>query len=125
MIDIQISVNQLHPIDAYSPLLGTLGYVHRPHADDSFFPFFGKPAVWPRTHHVHVVEYGGLEERRTLAFRDYLRDHDGLAREYEKLKMRLASRFKPADLQDYADAKSELIERVIAQALQAGYPRGL
>jgi GrpB-like predicted nucleotidyltransferase (UPF0157 family) len=123
VIDIQISVARLHPISAYSARLEALGYVHQPHPDDSFCPFFGKPHDWPRTHHVHLVESGGPEERRTLAFRDYLRAHPSVAREYEALKRELAGQFTGATLQSYADAKSEFIERVISLALQAGYRR--
>src|SRR5262249_53412405 len=61
-------------------------------------PFFHRPAAWPHTHHVHVVEAGGEEERRTLAFRDYLRAHPEVAREYAELKMRLARGFRGGDL---------------------------
>src|SRR6058998_2972168 len=75
VIDIQVSVAELHPIDAYAPALASLGYVHVPHADDDRCPFFHRPAEWPHTHHVHVVAAGGAEEQQTLAFRDYLRSH--------------------------------------------------
>ena len=75
IIDIQVSVAALQPLAAYATPLEGLGYTHVPHADDAFAPFFHRPADWPHSHHVHVVEYGGREERRTLAFRDYLRDH--------------------------------------------------
>ena len=76
VIDIQISVINLSPLDSYSQPLETLGYVHVPHPDDRFCPFFHRPHEWPHSHHVHVVTAGGEEERRTLAFRDYLRRHD-------------------------------------------------
>jgi len=76
VIDIQISVAKLQPLATFGDPLETIGYHHVPHPDDAFCPFFHRPADWPHTHHVHVVEHGGIEERRTLAFRDYLRDHD-------------------------------------------------
>jgi GrpB-like predicted nucleotidyltransferase (UPF0157 family) len=128
IIDIQVSVASLHPIEVYSPQLQQLGYAHRAHADDSFSPFFSRPAEWPHSHHIHVVESGGEEERRTLAFRDYLRDHEAVARAYETLKRELAPQFSAASFesrQSYADAKGEFIERVIAQARQRGYPLSL
>jgi GrpB-like predicted nucleotidyltransferase (UPF0157 family) len=127
VIDIQISVQNLHPLDRYAHLLEQAGYVHVPHEDDSFAPFFHRPAFWPHTHHVHVVAAGGEEERKTLAFRDYLRDHPPRAREYEALKTRLAARHSAAEFstrQAYADAKSEFIADVTNQALAEGYPRG-
>ncbi|HEX9249948.1 MAG TPA: GrpB family protein [Gemmatimonadaceae bacterium] len=128
IIDIQISVKQLHPIQAYAPGLAQLDYVHEPHPDDAFCPFFHRPPAWPHTHHVHVVEAGGDEERRTLALRDYLREHSDEARKYEELKRRLAPQYDATDLssrQRYADAKTEFITGVIERAFAAGYPREL
>jgi GrpB-like predicted nucleotidyltransferase (UPF0157 family) len=128
IIDIQISVAQLHPVTAYEPLLARLEYVHVPHTDDDVCPFFHRPAVWPHTHHVHVVQSGGDEERRTLAFRDYLRDHPAVARAYVELKRRLAARScaaDPASREAYANGKTDFVNRVVAQALAAGYPREL
>ena len=125
VIDIQISVRTLVPIDAYRIPLQMLGYQHVPHADDAFCPFFHRPEVWPHTHHVHVVEAGGEEERRTLAFRDYLRDHADVRAAYAALKARLAPQFSGRTIdsrQAYADAKGEFIEHIIKSALAAGYP---
>jgi GrpB-like predicted nucleotidyltransferase (UPF0157 family) len=120
IIDIQVSVETLQPMSAYGAHLEALGYVHVPHPDDSFCPFFHRPIQWPHTHHVHVVERGGREERRTLAFRDYLRDHADVAREYEDLKRAIAGRIVAADSESqerYAAAKTEFIERVVAVAM--------
>ncbi len=122
IIDIQISVAAVAPIEAYAAVLAQLGYVHGPHPDDAFCPFFHRPAAWPHMHHVHLVEAGGAEERRTLAFRDYLRGHAAVAGEYEQLKRSLAPRFSAADCQTYAEAKSAFIEDVIRRAIAAGYP---
>ena len=72
-----------------------------------------------------AVESSGEEERETLAFRDYLRDHPDVAREYEPLKRKLAPNFSAADFdtrQAYADAKGEFIMSVVRQALSQGYP---
>ncbi len=126
IIDIQISVARLHPMDKYRKALQALGYTHVPHPDDWFCPFFHKPAEWPHTHHVHVVRAGSDEERRTLAFRDYLRDHAGARREYETLKRKLAGVYAADSVgsrEGYATAKSGLVERLIAAAFAAGYPR--
>lgn len=126
IIDIQVSVSDVGAMDAYRPALVQLGYTHVPHADDAVCPFFHRPTPWPHTHHVHVVEAGGEEERRTLAFRDYLRDHADVARAYEALKRRLAPRFDATEFasrQAYADAKGPFIAEVVARALAAGYPR--
>jgi GrpB-like predicted nucleotidyltransferase (UPF0157 family) len=94
--------------------------VHLPHPDDAFCPFFHRPSGWPHTHHVHVVQAGGEEERRTLGFRDYLRTHDAVAHEYEQLKQRLMAELRPHDnasREAYAMGKTEFVERVVAAAL--------
>lgn len=127
VIDIQISVAVLHPLDAYAPSLAALGYTHRPHPDDAFAPFFHRPAEWPHTHHVHVVEAGSGEERRTLAFRDYLRAHPAAARDYEALKRTLALRHGGRDAREreaYAIGKSEFIARLLDAAEVAAYYEG-
>ena len=124
VVDIQISVASLQPIAAYRDRLTAIGYVHVPHSDDAFCPFFHRPADWPHTHHIHVVQAGGEEEKRTLAFRDYLRDHADAAREYEALKFRLAAGFPADGLEEreaYAAAKTDFVGRIVAAALAAGY----
>ncbi|HZP48358.1 MAG TPA: GrpB family protein [Vicinamibacterales bacterium] len=121
IIDIQISVAALTPLAPLIAPLAPLGYVHVPHADDACCPFLHRPASWPHTHHVHIVEAGGVEERRTLAFRDYLRAHPGTAREYEQLKRTLAAQTAaddPAAREAYANAKTAFIERIIRRALR-------
>jgi GrpB-like predicted nucleotidyltransferase (UPF0157 family) len=122
VIDIQVSVATLHPVGAHAPLLERLGYIGGPHADDDPCPFFHRPATWPHTRHVHLVKAGGDEERRTLAFRDYLRAHADAAREYEALKRQLAIQHRGLDAasrEAYAIAKTAFVERVLALALDA------
>lgn len=128
IIDIQVSVATLQPLSAYGTKLEAIGYTHVPHSDDSFCPFFHRPIQWPHSHHVHVVERGGREERRTLAFRDYLRDHPDVAREYEALKRVLVAQIVAADpdsRERYAAGKTDFVEHVVALAVERGYPRDL
>jgi GrpB-like predicted nucleotidyltransferase (UPF0157 family) len=120
IIDIQVSVARLDSIATYAQRLAPLGYVHMAHEDDAVCPFFHRPMQWPHTHHVHVVEAGGDEERRTLAFRDYLREHEPAAREYATLKRALAGEFGGHDApsrEAYAKAKGEFIARIVSLAL--------
>lgn len=103
-----------------------LGYVHVPHEDDAVCPYFHKPKTWPHTYHVHLVTAGGDNESKTLAFRDFLRDHPDIAREYESVKRRLASRYDAgllASQQAYAEAKGSFIAAVTEHAVAEGYPR--
>jgi GrpB-like predicted nucleotidyltransferase (UPF0157 family) len=128
VIDIQISVRSLADIDTYAAGLRLLGYVHVPHPDDAFCVFFHKPPEWPHTHHVHVVQSGGAEERRTIAFRDYLRNHPDVARAYEDLKRTLAAQHSARDFasrQAYADAKTAFVTDITERALAEGYPHAI
>ena len=123
VIDIQISVATLRPLASYGRPLESLGYVHVPHPDDASCPFFHRLSQWPHTHHVHVVEAGGEEERRTLVFRDYLRQHHGAAREYEQLKRELMVEINPRDdaaRETYAERKTAFVERILSLASAAG-----
>jgi GrpB-like predicted nucleotidyltransferase (UPF0157 family) len=126
VIDIQLSVKHLQPLSRYGEPLIHLGYLHVPHVDDSFCPLFHRPSEWPHTHHLHVVEAGGPEERRSLAFRDFLREHSEIAWEYAALKRSLAASSDATSAgsrEAYAIAKSDFIERVVQVALKEGYPR--
>ncbi|HET6197494.1 MAG TPA: GrpB family protein, partial [Acetobacteraceae bacterium] len=128
VIDIQVSVAALQPLEVLVGRLAPLGYIHVPHADDQVCPFLHRPAEWPHTHHVHMVAAGGAEERRTLAFRDYLRAEPDVAREYAELKRRLAARHDGTSFESreaYAAAKTEFVTRITAAALAAGYPRAV
>ena len=128
VIDIQVSVATLHSLDRYAVPLTALGYLHVPHEDDGVCPYFHKPKGWPHTHHVHLVMAGGENELKTLAFRDFLRDHPDVAREYENLKRHLASGCDAglfASQQAYAEAKGPFIAALTEQAFAQGYPRAL
>jgi GrpB-like predicted nucleotidyltransferase (UPF0157 family) len=63
--------------------------------------------------HVHVLSIGSTEVDRYLTFRDRLRGNPGDRRLYEAEKRRLAARPWP-DMNAYADAKTECIERILA-----------
>ena len=120
IIDIQISVASLMPIEAYGRPLALCGYVHQPHEDDAFAPFFHRPATWPHSHHVHVVQAESDEARRTIAFRDYLCEHADAARDYELLKRELVARFPggdPESREAYAAAKTAFVTAIVERAL--------
>jgi GrpB-like predicted nucleotidyltransferase (UPF0157 family) len=111
VIDIQVSVEQVAPLDAYSGLLAGIGYTHvsLPEPGDDVYPFFLRPPSWPTTHHVHVCELGGLEERRHLGFRDWLREHPDDRQAYDELKRDLAARL---DVFGYSEAKTDFVRAI-------------
>jgi GrpB-like predicted nucleotidyltransferase (UPF0157 family) len=64
---------------------------------------------------VHVFAVGSAEAERMLFFRDRLRADDRDRALYEETKRRLAARHWER-VQDYADAKSEVVEAILARA---------
>jgi len=120
VIDIQVSVASLLPHGRYVNTMAALGYRHV--ALDNFdlvYPFFHKPAEWPSTHHVHLCQAGGEQERKHLAFRNYLRAHPQTARAYEALKRELARTHDgatPRAMEAYSLAKCEFVVNVLRAA---------
>ena len=64
---------------------------------------------------VHVFSVGAAEVERMLLFRDVLRNRSDERELYERTKRELAAR-RWAYVQDYADAKSSVIEEIILRA---------
>jgi GrpB-like predicted nucleotidyltransferase (UPF0157 family) len=64
---------------------------------------------------IHVFSLGCEEIHRMLAFRDRLRTHDEDKRLYEQAKRDLAKR-NWRHVQDYADAKSEIVKAILTRA---------
>ena len=65
---------------------------------------------------LHTFSAGSSEIARMLAFRDRLRTHDDERERYLATKRELAARHW-VFVQDYADAKGEVVEGIIARAL--------
>ena len=122
VIDIQLSVASVVPLEPFQKLLGELGYSHLslPSPGDEVYPFFHRPSTWPTTHHVHLCETGGLEERKHLAFRDWLRTHPDDLQAYADLKQELAAKTDEQDVVSvfrYTQGKDDLISSLTQRAL--------
>lgn len=70
---------------------------------------------------LHVFSPGCVEIDRMIGFRDWLRAHDDDRQLYESTKRQLASQ-EWEFVQDYADAKSQVVEEI---RIRAGLPAGL
>jgi GrpB-like predicted nucleotidyltransferase (UPF0157 family) len=67
--------------------------------------------------HVFSPELAAPEIERILVFRDWLRTHDEDRANYERTKRELAQH-NWRYLQHYANAKSDIIEEILARALR-------
>ena len=70
-----------------------------------------------RTHHIHVVIWGGAEWNDYVNFRDYLNCNIDMALQYQQLKEQLESRFSD-DRDAYTKGKHALIADILEQAGQ-------
>lgn len=120
VIDIQVAVASLAPLEPHARTLASLGYHFISVGDfDLVYPFFAKPAAWPSTHHVHLCAAGGEQEARHLAFRDHLRRDRDAAVAYEALKRRLAVEHHGttiASREEYSLAKTAFVECMLTRA---------
>ena len=100
--------------------LAEIGWVHAPEpADDAERRLsFCFPGAARRSHHLHVVEEEPDDWRGWLAFRDHLRSHPDVAREYAALKRTLAAEHghDPNRRDDYRAGKASFIVDVTARA---------
>lgn len=99
------------PARDYVAALKHAGYDHRGEQGIPGREFFHRGQ--PRAYHVHLVEEGGVLWCNYLAFRNYLRAHPEIARQYADLKRALAQRF-PLDREAYTSAKSARVQEILA-----------
>jgi GrpB-like predicted nucleotidyltransferase (UPF0157 family) len=116
VIDIVLAVSDSADENSYVPALEGLGYVLKIRELDWFKHRLLKT---PEADvNLHVFSFGCEEIARLLAFRDWLRSHDGDRTLYERTKQELAARTWKY-MQNYADAKSEVVNEIMARALGA------
>ena len=121
IIDIMVGRRSLDDARHCIAPLETIGYQYIPEYEDElperrYFRWPGGDTYRGRgSHHLHMVETTSDFWRRHLLFRDYLRRHPEVAREYECLKRELAARYG-ADREGYTEAKTEFITSVEEKA---------
>lgn len=113
IIDIAVGVEKLADGERCVPPLENTGYEYRGEHGIARRFYFVKGE--PRTYHLHLVETGGDFWRSHLLFRDYLREHSDVAKEYENLKLRLAQKYVN-DREAYQHGKTDFIENILKAA---------
>ena len=113
IIDISLAVADSADEQAYVPALEAAGYFLRIREPDWFeHRGFGRRDVRVN---LHVFSAGCAEIERMLRFRDHLRRDDADRELYERTKRELAQR-QWKYVQHYADAKSAVVEAILARA---------
>jgi GrpB-like predicted nucleotidyltransferase (UPF0157 family) len=110
IVDVLVTVEDPDDDAVILPALEGAGYELR--VREPAHRMFRTPA---RDVHVHVWRDSDPEVERYLRLRDRLRSSAGDRAAYERLKRELATR-EWADMNDYAEAKGELIEAILAGA---------
>ena len=116
VVDIMLVVADAADEDSYVARLEAVGYrlaVREP--DWHEHRLFKGPDT---NVNVHTFSEGCSEVERMVAFRDWLRMHDDDRELYESAKRDLAAR-EWKYVQNYADAKSAVVEEILARALSA------
>ncbi len=114
IIDVQVSVASLDPVDAYRLPLEGLGFVFRSQNPELTKRYFRERPGQRRTH-IHVRRAGSWAEQFALLFRAYMRTHSAEAEGYADLKRGLAEQYGD-DRHGYTEAKAAFIWEVMARA---------
>ena len=116
IVDVLLVVEDSADETSYLPALEAAGYVLRVREPDfDEHRMFRTPE---KDVHVHVFSVGSKEIERYLLLRERLREDEGDRELYARTKRELASMEWPS-MQHYAEAKTEVIEGIIARAATA------
>lgn len=118
IIDLMAEAVSLEALDAHCREMERLGYEAMGEFGIPGRRYFRKDSgAGVRTHQVHAFAAGSPHLARHLAFRDYLRQHPGTAREYGALKLRLAESCR-GDVENYIEGKDVFVKDVERRALE-------
>jgi len=115
VIDITLLVDDVLDEDAWARDLEAAGYVIRIREQEPEW-YDHRVLKGPDTNvNLHVFSDGSVEWDRMVGFRDWLRSHDDDRQLYERTKRELLTR-QWEFVQDYADAKTDVVEEIVARA---------
>lgn len=121
IIDMAAMVTEIEAAASITHSITASGWIAAPESDDLAERrlSFSFPSIEHRSHHLHVVEETISDWRGWLAFRDHLRAHSEVAKEYALLKERLADAHggAPNDRQPYRAGKRSFISEITEMAL--------
>lgn len=115
IVDVLVGLRELELSEEQVDAMHGLGYEFLGEYGLAGRLFFRKH---PRTHHVHVVEYGGIHWERQLTFRDALRSDADERRLYDEFKRQLAAEGHAREV--YTELKTPFIREVEARARARG-----
>jgi GrpB-like predicted nucleotidyltransferase (UPF0157 family) len=96
--------------------IANLEYQYFPYRPDVMH-WFCKPSPFFRTHHLHLIPYGGVLWKERIAFRDCLRSDHAVAKEYAELKRHLAKVHR-LDREAYTESKGVFVTEVLRRVMK-------
>jgi GrpB-like predicted nucleotidyltransferase (UPF0157 family) len=122
VIDLQLTVHDLEPIERIVGPLAPLGFEFRPANDSDHVPPWhsGDPDDWMKRYcskrghpraHLHIRALGRPNQIYALLFRDYLRAVPNAAAAYASFKRKLST----IDV-DYVDVKDSMCDMIVVAA---------
>lgn len=115
VIDILLEVSDIHQLDKCNSAMASAGYVARGENGIAGRRYFIKGGD-RRSHQVHAFSAGDIQIPVHLAFRNYLRKHSDIARDYAEIK-RAAARVSKHDAHRYSALKTNFITHHLQLAL--------
>jgi GrpB-like predicted nucleotidyltransferase (UPF0157 family) len=115
IIDILVGVERLSDVEGLKVPLEELGYEYRANGSNAEQEFFARGQERRRTDYLHITEFNSPMWKRDLAFRDYLRAHPEVAKQYEELKTSLAKKHE-SERALYTEGKAEFIKSILKLA---------
>lgn len=115
ILDISIGVNEIGVVSEFIEPLKQIGYEFVYHKSFPERRFFRKGRWGAGTHHLHFYQFNGEHWNNQILFRNYLRTHPDVLKEYHQLKVDLAEKFR-FDRASYTESKAAFIQRVLQLA---------
>jgi len=112
ILDVLVGIASFKDGYAMVPALAKLEFEHRPDEEIPDRHFFRRLAGGLRTHHLSLAEPGSSHYRRTVGFREALREDSTLRAAYGELKAKLARDY-PRDRERYLAGKTEFVLSVL------------
>jgi len=113
IIDIMVLLTSMDRAEVLIERLAPLEYIFDKDASSSERYFFRKGE--PVQYHLSLTDETATFWKRQLQFRDYLINHEAIAKEYEALKLKLIKKY-PSAKQKYTDGKNEFVKKILSMA---------
>jgi GrpB-like predicted nucleotidyltransferase (UPF0157 family) len=117
IIDMCIGVKSLEVIENMNEKFEKLDYFRREHKEGVLFI---KGPEEKRTHYAHITVFGDDNWKNYLLFRDYLNKNSYWAKEYLKIKEKLAKKYAN-NREMYTKNKQEFINGILKKAKKIKY----